>query len=347
MAKTKPPAEDLAALTDLELEGLKELQDEEDELAAAGDEDEQEEAEAEATKSEKAPEKATKPEKEAKKAAKVEPETAETAEEAGEEPDEGDEEGQDEEKAEGEADEAEDEDESDEEEGEEGDEDEGDGDADEEEEQEQAAKAPAWQLTAKDKARLEEIDKQLDEIATKFDDGEMTAAEMRAAMKPLQKEQRDLDRKMTLSEVHQSTAHETWYNQTIPAFLSEHTEYKPGSHRFKLLDTAVRELQAENPGNETDPRILVVAHQRVQQIVEELGGGKAPKRRPKPKADNDAEQRESPPTLANVPASDITEARRGNEFAHLDRLNGVAYEKAVQKLQRTNPEAYERYLRQA
>jgi hypothetical protein len=40
----------------------------------------------------------------------------------------------------------------------------------------------------------------------------------------------------------------------------------------------------------------------------------------------------APPTLAKLPAADQSEVTDGGEFAHLDRLNGEAYEEALMKM---------------
>jgi hypothetical protein len=202
---------------------------------------------------------------------------------------------------------------------------------------------PKWEVPAEDKARAVEIDTQLDAIAEKFDEGELTAKEMREQQKPLLAEQRALDRKMTRAELSEASAVDVWREHTVPSFIAAHDEYKPGSMRFKLLDQTVRELQAANGDNPTNPQILADAHAA---IVAELGEvGKAPKPAARAKNGKDAngEERELPPSISKVPAADHTEAARSNEFIQLERLTGVAYENAMRKL---TPDQRERYLAQ-
>ena len=215
--------------------------------------------------------------------------------------------------------------------------------AEEEEEAEPIAAAPApvqaYRLTAAEEARFTAIDTALDEIAVKFDDGEITAKEMRDQSKALVAELDELKDKRTQAKMSGKLVADTWYGSTIPLFLASHTEYVEGSMRHTLLDTTVKKLQAAST-NPTDPKILVEAHRL---IVAELGEppaaeGAKPKAKAKKKLNGNG--RKMPPSLNNLPASDQTPVTAVNKFARLEKLKGVDYERALARLSPTDREAY-------
>lgn len=200
---------------------------------------------------------------------------------------------------------------------------------------------PDWQAPEDAQAKLTEISTQLDELATKFDDGEMTAAEYRQQTRVLEQQQRDIDRQLLKAEMaqeaqqdHQKRSEETWYNDTVPGFLKEYPEYQGKDLLLGALDAAVRRLQAAQPDNQFDPAILAQADAQVRAEL-----GLAP--RSKPATPAPKVERELPPSLATVPAADIDDIDGGSEFAAIDRLSGVDYENALAKMP---DEMRERYL---
>lgn len=333
MARLKVTDDDLDSLTEEELAGMRELQAEEEaeRLAAAEEDGEGEGADDrqqdDGQKTEAASKKAEKPEKTDKKDEKVEKDEKADAEDAGEGEGEGEE-----------GDEGEDEAEDDEGEGEaEGDEEGDEGEGDGEKKPEVAARSLPYQITAQELARLGAVEKEIDAIAEKFDDGELTAKEMRDQQRELLHELDELKEKRTIAKMHGADASSRWYGQTIPAFLADHTEYKKGSLRFKLLDQTVKELQAAS-NDPTDPQILVDAHAKINEEFGAVAGAEPAKKAAKKPVGNG---RTIPPTLSGVPAADISDTSIKSEFGHLEKLKGVAYERAVSKLA---PDARERYL---
>jgi hypothetical protein len=132
-----------------------------------------------------------------------------------------------------------------------------------------------FKLDPADEKRINEIDKQLDEIAQKFDDGELTAKEMREQSKVLTVELDDLKDKRTLAKMSGKQTVDTWQQVTVPAFLAVHTEYKEGSLRYKLLDEVVRDIQKDSE-DPTDPMILAKAHEKIVAELGEVHGSKKP-----------------------------------------------------------------------
>lgn len=212
-------------------------------------------------------------------------------------------------------------------------------------------------------ARTKEIGNQLDELATKFDNAELTAAEYRAATKPLEAEQRELERQAitetTIQQIRQEETHRQW-TSTVHTFLAEHPQYAPGSKAYDILNDAV--IRAQNAAIEAGQgtmtkAILDAAHAEIQEAF-----GQAPAPKPAdpaaaqqtPAQPKTAQQERKapvvPPTLGGIPKGGTEDVQVG-EFAHLDRLaerpnpdDPEAYERALAKMPR---EARDRYLASA
>lgn len=214
---------------------------------------------------------------------------------------------------------------------------------------------PAWIVPNDLPEKMEEIDKKRDELAAKFDEGELTAVELREQMKPLDKEYRDLERRQDRAELAKEQAIDDWKGE-VSAFFDENTAYKSSEVLRDMLDKEVRRLQAEavNPLN---PKLLERAHKNIAGEVKKAFGidmptdkgkkddpGKTGGKKTPPKKRDDP-----PPTLTNVPAADATDTGDGGEFAYLDRLaekDSIAYENELKKLQSRSPEKYDAYMAQ-
>lgn len=199
---------------------------------------------------------------------------------------------------------------------------------------------PQYEVPADAKDRISNIDTQLDDLAKKFDDGEMTATELRAATKPLEQQRQDLRDQLLKQSLSFDSQVAAWSNVTVPAFLDKHPEYEPGSVLFDALNTEVKKLQMEND-NPFDATYLAKAHETVQASVRKslgLPAVPADKQKKEEKA-----KREIPPTLGGLPAADMNDANDGGEFAYLDRLadkDPLAFEAALGKLSEEKREMY-------
>lgn len=199
---------------------------------------------------------------------------------------------------------------------------------------------PQYEVPADAKDRITNIDTQLDELAKKFDDGEMTATELRAATKPLEQQRQDLRDQLLKQSLSFDSQIAAWSNVTVPAFLEKHPEYEPGSVLYDALNAEVKKLQMAND-NPFDSTYLAKAHATVQASVRKslgLPAVPADKQKKEEKA-----KREIPPTLGGLPAADMNDANDGGEFAYLDRLadkDALAFEAALGKLSEEKREMY-------
>jgi hypothetical protein len=209
---------------------------------------------------------------------------------------------------------------------------------------------PAYQLPPEDaENRLKSIDQLRDELSQKFDDGALTHRELREQMKPLDQQERELRDQIMVADHEKRTALNEFKKVTVPSFMNEHAEYANGSPLYHALDREVRKLQGEQPLNPFDKRILEEAHRRVRDgTLKALGidpatvkGGKAPAADAAAKAAAAAAaSRQIPPSLANLPASNLNEAGTVGRFAHLDRLGPAEHEAALMKMSEADRELY-------
>ncbi|MCA1490105.1 hypothetical protein I6F11_04125 [Ensifer sp. NBAIM29] len=213
---------------------------------------------------------------------------------------------------------------------------------------EEEERPASWILPADINDKIKSLDEERDRIAASFDDGDLTAQEMRAKLKPIEQQLDELKDQRTAANVSKNLAIETYKTVTVPEFFKEHTQYKPGSVLYNMLDTELRKLQSASV-DPLNPKHLRKAHEIIdKQLREALGDSAGGKKDPaaKPQNGKPAPKREIPPTLANVPAADITDAEDGGEFAYLDRLANKDVEAYERELGKLSDDKRDRYLAQ-
>lgn len=187
------------------------------------------------------------------------------------------------------------------------------------------------------------------EVRKKFDDGELDAAERDAQMEKLEDERdelRDIKTRAKVSaEMREQAGRDAWVN-TINTFIADVAkapelgiiDYKKDAAKQADLDTFVKAL-GNAPGNENKPMrwFLEEAHKRVVALHGIPTTKKAPAN---PKRKPDAS--EVPTNLADVPGGGGDADPVGDEFAELDKLEGLEYERALGAL---SAEKREKYLR--
>ncbi len=201
---------------------------------------------------------------------------------------------------------------------------------------------PNWILPDDHEDKKQAIERERDDLAQKFDDGDLTAKEYREALKPLDQQLDKLKETEIIAKSRQQVAIEDW-RDTVDEFLRDKPHYRDPKLN-KLLDQEVRELQAKAV-NPLKRSILEEADQRLSKTLSEAFGLKV-----EPKTDTPAKSTtkktvrdDPPPSLRNVPAADVDDTD-GGEFAYLDRLrdsNSVMYEAELAKLR---PDVLDRYM---
>ncbi len=209
---------------------------------------------------------------------------------------------------------------------------------------------PNWTAPADTADKLAGIDTQIDEITQKFDDGDLTAQEYRQQVRSLEAQRTELNKVQLKAELSRDLAVDTWSNVAVPQFMEKNPQYaEPGTFLYEALDREVRKLQA-TADNPFDPKILATAHKAIDAQIRKATGQAEPTPTPTPKpnttpAAKTAAKREIPPTLAHVPAADITDADGDNsKFAWLDRLADQDAEKYENELAKLSEAEREQYL---
>ena len=199
--------------------------------------------------------------------------------------------------------------------------------------------------------KLREFDEKLTQLDSEFDDGELTTQEYRQAVKETQASKQELEQQVFKAnlarEMEENRAKQEWID-TVNGFLDDHPDYRQSERMYRLLDIEVKTLaQTEEAQRMTGAEILAKAHENIAADIP-MGKKEAveePKQEPAKPAKK-AERRNVPPTLANVPASDMTAADEGGRFAKLDKLDGLELEAELARLYVTNPRLAEEYLSQ-
>ena len=188
----------------------------------------------------------------------------------------------------------------------------------------------------------------LTDLRKKFDEGEVDAAEYHAKLDELQEQRADLreakTRAQVASEMQEQAEAGAWLS-AINTFVADAAtkaelglvDYAKDHAKASDLDGFIKAL-ASSPENAAKPHrwFLEEGHKRVVALHGIATGKTAPPAQRKPDASAVVTN------LADVPGGGGDADPVGDEFAELDKLTGLDYER---ELGRLSPEKRERYLR--
>ena len=193
-----------------------------------------------------------------------------------------------------------------------------------------------------------ELEAQLKDLATKFDDGELDDADYNIEVRKIERAIARVEAKMELAEeqieaqnaaaeANQARLMAQWEKAQVDFFAKpENKAIAEDDAMFNSLDVHVKKILAA--GNTPIADVLDLAKHNLLAAIAKITGQKVPDA-PKPSTKPKAQQVELPPTLGNIPSA-IPNAD-GDEFGYIDKLSGRKYEDAVAKL---TPEQHDRYL---
>lgn len=173
-------------------------------------------------------------------------------------------------------------------------------------------------------------------LVKKYEEGEVNEADYRKGLREIvvaQTEAQHADKFNT--EVQK----QVWENE-VAKFIRTNAQYKQGTVMYSALGRALElEGAAEGADNLAGDELLARAHKRV---MAEFGitppASKDSLAAPKRPSEDDA-RKLAPKTLADVPAADLQDMG-GGKFAHLDNLDGLAFENALARLSEGERDAY-------
>ena len=189
------------------------------------------------------------------------------------------------------------------------------------------------------------LDARWDELAQKFDDGDITFAEYNKGIRGLNDERAKLDRaelKAELAqEANQSRSQEDWAN-LCEDFVSANPIIGKNETMWNAFDAKLRQVTAAtmNAGGQIGQRDLDKAFKLMQEDLGITAPAPTPgenKGKPGKKTPVDV-----PPTLGKVPASQQNDTDDG-KYAHLDRLaetDPEKYEAALLRMSDAERDAY-------
>ncbi|WP_036289552.1 hypothetical protein [Methylosinus sp. PW1] len=185
-----------------------------------------------------------------------------------------------------------------------------------------------------------------DALVAKFEDGDITAREYADGLEALNEKRNEIERERLKADIgreaHENAIVNQW-NRDVSDFLSTTAKHiaDRGERALLAFDQYVKSVTGDPKNANLSNRAQL--DKAYREFTADLGGapekkvgdGEAPKPKPKPVI---------PPTLARLPAEEITETTDGR-FAQLDRLaetDPAAYERAVSRLTDEERIAYER-----
>jgi hypothetical protein len=205
------------------------------------------------------------------------------------------------------------------------------------------AKAPEKAEEAIAAIRAEE-----EELATKFDDGEITAREFRDGLNKLGERREELNwskRKAELAgEMSRQAQENAWHAEVRDFMTTTGANIAKSKAAMIAFDEVVKAVTAD-PANQklSDRAQLDKAFKLFMDDVGGALGAKVEAPAPKPKGEAAVKkERVVPPTLAKMPAAE-PESTDGGKYAALDRLaisDPLGYEKAIAKMSETEQAEY-------
>lgn len=189
--------------------------------------------------------------------------------------------------------------------------------------------------------KLTEIGTKKDELLEQFDNGDITAKEYQKQLDALSKEERKIEFEIHEANLAQKMEQQRMQNEwqsTCNSFVDSHPIYKNNTRLYQALDAEVRDLASKpETANWTGQKFLDEAHKNLKAAF-----GFVEPNAPEGGKQQSQQQRELPPNLAKVPASEVQDTN-GGRFAVLDRLattDPIAYEETLAKMPAAERDAY-------
>lgn len=183
-------------------------------------------------------------------------------------------------------------------------------------------------------AKLADIDSRKADLRQKLTEGDIGLDEYTAQYDALNGEERtlrdDMLRAKIASEQAEQADRQRWEWEQEQFFNAKENAVYKDKYLLTALDMAIKDL-ANDPANEgkKGPWFLAEADKMIR---ERFGMAKTDKTIDPPNPPRDKQRIQPPPTLANMPAAELSETGGGDEFAHLDKLPPFELEKALARM---------------
>lgn len=193
--------------------------------------------------------------------------------------------------------------------------------------------------------KITALDTRTTELLQKFKDGEIELPEFMAQKSEIDGERLQLTLAQKQAEWAQSQNEDAraqrWKWEQERFFGQDKAGIYKDPIMLAALDASVKQLAADKThASKPASFFLEEADRQIRQRFNIAGSAKADDKAKDAKQRREPDVSKLPKTLANLPAADIAETG-SDEFAYLDKLDGIALEQALRKL---TPEQEARYL---
>jgi hypothetical protein len=192
---------------------------------------------------------------------------------------------------------------------------------------------PRFEAPKDAEATLSALSKQLADLDTAFDEGELTAAEFRVQTRALQDQERAIREQILMANMSEQARRQS-YDTAVQSFLATNAQYQQGSQMFALLDAELRRIQTEAMAkgfDPLDPSLIHHAHASLQTLFGNAAGAAANPPAPPQTPVPPGAQRNLPPAFHSIPAT-ATQDIADPVVSGLARLSGEDFEQAFARL---------------
>lgn len=196
--------------------------------------------------------------------------------------------------------------------------------------------------------KMDKVQNGLTELEAEWDDGEVDKEEYHRRREELRTQEKALDRQYTKAEIaadfRQSQAKQQWASD-VESFFRENPQFRPTGDSpedndnplYDAMDAQVIKIAKANPSM-SGREVLEKALSRFPEHLRNPDGEK--KAKAEKKGGRKIQRRQVPPTLKDVPSSQMADTKGESRFAHLDKLDGIELEKAMAKMSEAELKAY-------
>ncbi|EBQ8762732.1 hypothetical protein BKM35_22115 [Salmonella enterica] len=186
--------------------------------------------------------------------------------------------------------------------------------------------------------QLTEIKQQKIALADQFDEGDITNREYQQKLDELNQQERKIEREIDrarLAEDMEAQRKNNAWNDAQADFMADHPEYEDDTRR-EMFNAVFRnvakrdEFSALPVTRANSLKLLRAAHEAFIKVAGKSAGPGDENENGKETA-KQQKKKELPPTLAGIPASDVTDTNAGR-WASLDRLRDKDYQAYEDKL---------------
>jgi len=191
--------------------------------------------------------------------------------------------------------------------------------------------------------KLSGYTKEKSDLRQQFQDGDLTLEEYEEKREAVSRQELDLREQRFKSEFaaeqNQQTAEQRWEWEQEQFFEAKGNDIYQDELLTAALDTAIKKLAADEANANKKPGWFLKEADR--QVRERFKLGKTDET-PKPnKRRREIDKTDIPPTLSSMPAAEQADPGAEDEFAHLDKLDGMELESELAKM---SDEQQNRYL---